>query len=82
MSSSPVRGAGVGLLCGALFGTGLILSGMTRPDKVIGFLDVLGEWDPSLLLVLAGATGTHTMLRPLARRLAPEAVACPRGREE
>ena len=48
---------------------------MTRPDKVIGFLDVLGGWDPTLVFVLAGATGTHLLLRPIASRLAPERVA-------
>jgi len=42
-------------LVGLLFGLGLILSGMTDPGKVIGFLDILGEWDPSLALVMAGA---------------------------
>ncbi len=42
-------------LVGLLFGLGLILSGMTDPGKVIGFLDVAGAWDPSLALVMAGA---------------------------
>lgn len=40
---------------GLLFGLGLILSGMTDPAKVLGFLDVLGLWDPSLALVMGGA---------------------------
>ena len=42
-------------LVGLLFGTGLILSGMTDPGKVIGFLDLFGSWDPSLALVMGGA---------------------------
>ena len=42
-------------LVGLLFGLGLILSGMTDPGKVIGFLDIFGVWDPSLALVMAGA---------------------------
>ena len=42
-------------LVGLLFGLGLLLSGMTDPAKVIGFLDVLGAWDPSLALVMGGA---------------------------
>ncbi len=42
-------------LVGLLFGTGLILSGMTDPGKVLGFLDVTGSWDPSLALVMGGA---------------------------
>ena len=40
---------------GLLFGVGLILSGMTDPGKVIGFLDLAGPWDPSLALVMGGA---------------------------
>jgi len=40
---------------GLVFGAGLILSGMTDPGKVIGFLDVMGNWDPSLAFVMAGA---------------------------
>ncbi len=43
------------LLSGAVFGLGLTVSQMTNPDKVLAFLDVGGAWDPSLLLVLAGA---------------------------
>lgn len=42
-------------LIGALFGTGLILSGMTNPAKVVNFLDILGTWDPSLGFVMGGA---------------------------
>ncbi len=40
---------------GLVFGVGLILSGMTDPGKVIGFLDVAGNWDPSLAFVMGGA---------------------------
>lgn len=43
------------LLAGLLFGTGLILSGMTDPAKVTAFLDVAGAWDPSLAFVMGGA---------------------------
>ena len=43
------------LLCGLLFGFGLALAGMTDPLKVLGFLDITGEWDASLMLVLGGA---------------------------
>ena len=42
-------------LAGLIFGFGLILSGMTDPSKVLGFLDVAGPWDPSLGLVMCGA---------------------------
>lgn len=43
------------LLVGILFGTGLIVSGMVLPAKVLGFLDLAGAWDPSLGLVMLGA---------------------------
>ena len=43
------------LVAGLIFGLGLILSGMTNPAKVIGFLDLAGNWDPSLAFVMAGA---------------------------
>lgn len=43
------------LACGALFGAGLTIAGMTDPAKVIGFLDVFGRWDPTLLVVMASA---------------------------
>ncbi len=47
------------LLAGLLFGGGLLISGMTNPAKVIGFLDVFGRWDPSLAFVMIGAIGVH-----------------------
>lgn len=43
------------LLAGLLFGSGLILAGMTNPEKVRAFLDIGGKWDPSLALVMAAA---------------------------
>ena len=43
------------LLSGLVFGLGLIVSGMANPAKVLGFLDLAGEWDPSLALVMGGA---------------------------
>lgn len=43
------------LILGLIFGLGLIISGMTNPSKVIGFLDIFGRWDPSLALVMVGA---------------------------
>ena len=43
------------LMSGLLFGLGLIISGMTDPSKVIGFLDLAGDWNPSLAFVMVGA---------------------------
>lgn len=45
----------VGWISGALFGTGMIVSGMVDPTKVIGFLNITGNWDPSLMFVMGGA---------------------------
>ncbi|MFT4510525.1 DUF6691 family protein [Caballeronia sp. 15711] len=64
------------LVSGLLFGVGLALSGMTRPLKVLGFLDVTGRWDPSLIFVLGGAAAVatvafHFILRRKAPLLAP-----------
>jgi uncharacterized protein len=51
----PLIAALVAGLVGLVFGLGLILSGMTDPSKVIGFLDLAGAWNPSLALVMGGA---------------------------
>jgi len=57
---------------GLVFGAGLALSAMTHPEKVLGFLDLSGHWDPSLLLVLGSATGIAGIAFPLIlRRKAP-----------
>lgn len=45
----------VNLFSGALFGVGLVVSGMANPEKVLGFLDVTGDWDPTLAFVMGGA---------------------------
>ncbi len=58
----------VELVVGLLFGLGLILSGMTDPGKVIGFLDLFGTWDPSLGLVMGGAIGVGVLAFVLARQ--------------
>jgi uncharacterized membrane protein YedE/YeeE len=42
------------LLAGALFGLGLAISGMANPEKVLGFLDVAGDWNPTLAFVMGG----------------------------
>ena len=56
------------LLAGALFGLGLVLAGMTDPAKVLNFLDVAGQWDPSLAFVMLGAIPTFALGQRLARR--------------
>lgn len=57
---------------GALFALGLGISGMTKPAKVIGFLDVFGAFDPTLLFVMLGAVSVHFVLyRLIIRRASP-----------
>lgn len=53
---------------GLLFGLGLLLSGMTDPGKVLGFLDLFGNWDPSLALVMGGAIAVGFFAFALARK--------------
>ncbi|BAQ49570.1 YeeE/YedE family protein [Methylobacterium aquaticum] len=53
---------------GLLFGLGLLVSGMSDPAKVLGFLDLAGHWDPSLALVMAGAVAVSTLGTLVARR--------------
>ena len=67
------------LLCGLLFGFGLLISGMLQPAKVLAFLDIFGAWDPSLAVVMAAAllvTGLGFMLAGRLERpvLAPGAA--------
>ena len=56
------------LLCGAIFGAGLALSGMVNPAKVTGFLDIGRAWDPSLAATMGGAVVTTFLLYRVARR--------------
>lgn len=53
---------------GLLFGLGLLLSGMTDPGKVLGFLDLFGTWDPSLAFVMGGAIAVGFFAFALARK--------------
>lgn len=57
------------LLAGLLFGIGLTVSGMANPAKVLGFLDLAGQWDPSLAFVMAGAIAIGSLAFSAARRL-------------
>ncbi|MGN0927008.1 YeeE/YedE family protein [Ectopseudomonas mendocina] len=57
-------------VCGLLFGLGVLLAGMADPAKVLAFLDLAGDWDPSLALVMAGAIGAAVLPLNLAQRRA------------
>jgi uncharacterized protein len=56
------------LVAGLVFGTGLVVSGMVNPAKVLGFLDVAGAWDPSLAFVMIGAVSVAAVGFAIARR--------------
>jgi uncharacterized protein len=58
----------VSFVVGFVFAIGLGISGMTQPAKVVGFLDVFGHWDPSLMFVMMGAIAVHAVSYRLIRR--------------
>ncbi len=70
---------------GLIFGIGLIISGMTDPSKIIGFLDLTGSWDPSLAFVMGGAVAVGYIAFSLARRRQTAflggAIQLPTGRQ-
>jgi len=55
-------------LVGFVFALGLGISGMTQPQKVIGFLDIFGNWDPSLMFVMAGSIAVHFFTYRIIKR--------------
>ena len=63
------------LFSGALFAAGLVVSGMTQPGKVQGFLDFAGDWDASLALVMGGAVGTVFLSRLVLARMRKPVLA-------
>jgi uncharacterized membrane protein YedE/YeeE len=56
------------LICGLIFGCGLLISGMVQPAKVLAFLDIFGAWDPSLAVVMAAALAVSVPGFILAKR--------------
>jgi uncharacterized membrane protein YedE/YeeE len=65
------------LIAGLVFGLGLIISGMTDPSKVIGFLDIFGNWNPSLAFVMGGAIVIGLIAYPFATRRATALLGGP-----
>ena len=55
-------------IAGLTFGIGLIVAGMSNPAKVLGFLDMAGQWDPSLALVMVGAIGVSLPIFLIAKQ--------------
>ncbi|MDH4394217.1 MAG: YeeE/YedE family protein [Limnobacter sp.] len=56
------------LASGFVFGVGLLISGMANPDKVLGFLDLAGEWDPSLAFVMGGAIAVGLLAFAISKK--------------
>ena len=56
------------IVSGLIFGLGLTISGMVNPAKISGFLDIAGNWDPSLAIVLAAAAGVTALTFSLILR--------------
>lgn len=69
--------AATSFIAGLVFGVGLVLSGMTDPRKVIGFLDLAGAWDPSLALVMGGAILVGLPAFSVARRQEHSVLGAP-----
>ena len=59
----------IALISGSLFGAGLLVSGMTNPAKVQGWLDIFGNWDPTLAFVLGGAMLPMALAWRIAARM-------------
>lgn len=69
MNSRLGKQNAVSFAVGFIFSIGLAISGMTQPQKIIGFLNPW-DWDPSLLFVMIGAIGVHIIAYPLVRKRA------------
>lgn len=63
-----MKNAIAAFIVGFIFALGLGVSGMTQPQKVVGFLNLFGAWDPSLIFVMAGAIGVHFFTYKVIRR--------------
>lgn len=70
-----MRDATIALISGTLFGGGLAVSGMMDPKRVRGFLDIFGEWDPTLAFVMGGAVIVMALAWMVQRRLTKPLLA-------
>jgi len=82
MTKSKIIRISISLLAGLLFGMGMIISEMVNPAKVIGFLDITGNWDPSLAFVMGGALAVftpiyHFVIKKRAYAINGDKFTCP-----
>lgn len=75
LEASAMPAVVASFVCGLIFGAGLLISGMTQPAKVLGFLDFFGAWDATLAFVMAGAVAVASIGFALARRSAAPTFA-------
>lgn len=72
------------LVAGLVFGVGLIIAGMANPAKVLAFLDLAGNWDPSLALVMVGGIGVaalgYLLAKPRTQAILGDAMQIPASR--
>jgi len=64
-------------VAGLVFGLGLVVAGMANPAKILQFLDIAGNWDPSLLFVMVGAIAVGMVAFAFARRRTTSALGLP-----
>ena len=64
-------------VAGLVFGLGLVVAGMANPEKILNFLDIAGNWDPSLLLVMGGAVAVGVVAFAVARRRTSSVLGLP-----
>lgn len=75
----------IALICGTIFGFGLVISGMINPARVLNFLDIAGQWDPTLAFVFGGALAVafplyQWSLRTRSRPIAAESFQLPQNK--
>ena len=70
-----MKAHGTSFIAGIIFALGLGLSGMTRPIKVIGFLDFFGNWDPSLACVMIAAIGVFFVAYRISQKMSSPMLA-------
>jgi uncharacterized membrane protein YedE/YeeE len=68
MIKNTMKNSLAAFVVGFVFSMGLGISGMTQPQKVVGFLDLFGQWDPSLIFVMIGAIMVHFVTYRLIRK--------------
>ncbi|WP_104025383.1 YeeE/YedE family protein [Vibrio hyugaensis] len=77
-----VKQISIVIFSGVLFGIGMVISGMADPAKVIGFLNITGEWDPSLAFVMGGALAVFVpayllLIKPRSESVFGGEIICP-----